>query len=97
MKITKKAQQYMQEQAKQYENPALVVFERVYRGWCGTEVINTVVLAEKKQIGDVNAFEEKKMENLEFPLYLDKKLISMWDTTKVDLVGWSSFKRLALV
>ncbi len=37
------------------------------------------------------------MENLEFPLYLDKKLISMWDTTKVDLVGWSSFKRLALV
>ncbi|UYP45403.1 hypothetical protein NEF87_001688 [Candidatus Lokiarchaeum ossiferum] len=37
------------------------------------------------------------MENLEFPLFLDKNLIGLWDRTKVDLVGWSSFKRLALV
>ena len=99
MDITPKAVDYVQDQAKanKLEDPILVVFQQVYRGWCGTEVVTNVAPADKSQIKDDSAFAIKSIENCKYPIYLDKRVSGLWERSKIDLAGWSSFKRLVLL
>ena len=97
MNITNEACAYLQEQAKEFANPILVVIQRVYRGWCGTEVVNVVAPADEEMIQDKDAFEVKKTEECKFPIYIDKRIGHLWGQAKIDLAGWAAFKRLVLV
>ena len=98
MQITKEAKSYITEQVQELDNPVLVVFERVYRGWCGVERITSVVPADLSQIPDKDPFTEKTMQDFQYPLYLQKELEHLWDSkTKIDVAGWSAFRRLVLI
>ena len=97
MEISSKAVDYVKKQVKELEEPILVVFQQVYRGWCGTEVVTNVAPADKSQIKDDSAFSIKNIENFNIPLYLDKRVTGLWGRSKIDLAGWSSFKRLVLL
>ena len=53
-------------------------------------------MADKSQIHDFSAFEEREIPEFKYPLFLDKKLSHLWGG-KIDLTGWSAFKRLVIV
>ena len=98
LKITNEAKSFITEKVQELENPVLVVFERVYRGWCGVERVTSVVPADLSQIPDKDPFTQKTMQDFQFPLYLQKELEHLWDSqTKIDVAGWSSFRRLVIV
>ena len=98
MKITTEAKSFITEKFQELENPVLVVFERVYRGWCGVERVTSVVPADLSQIPDKDPFIQKTMQDFHYPLYLQKELEHLWGSkTKIDVAGWSSFRRLVIV
>ena len=98
LKITKEAKKFITEKFQELENPILVIFERVYRGWCGVEKVMSVVPADLSQIQDKDPFTQKTMQDFQYPLYLQKELEHLWDSkTKIDVAGWSSFRRLVIV
>ena len=97
MQITPDACELMQEQSKEFETPVLVVFQRVYRGWCGTEVVNVVAPANEDMIQDKSGFDVMESEDCKYPVFLDKKLAHLWTQSKIDVAGWAAFKRLVLI
>lgn len=97
MKITEGACAFIKEQCKELKNPVIVVFQREYRGWCGTSVVNSVSPAEKDQIKDEGQFIIKNEPECPFPIYVEKKLEGLWNKAKIDVAGWSTFQRLVIL
>lgn len=97
MKISEGAINFIKEQAAQYKEPVVVMFQRTYRGWCGESTVNSVEVAEKAQIREASKFVIKKFDGTDYSVYVDKNLESLWNRAKVDIAGWSSFQRLVLV
>ena len=97
MQITEGACTFIKEQSKELKNPVLVLFQREYRGWCGTSVVNTVTPAEKDQIRDEGQFSIQKVPECDVPIYVEKKLEGLWNKAKIDVAGWSTFQRLVIL
>jgi len=56
-----------------------------------------VAPANEDMIQDKAGFDIKETEDCKYPVFLDKRLSHLWDQTKIDVAGWSSFKRLVLI
>ena len=97
MIVTKKAKNYIQEQSKNLNNPCIVLFQQIYRGWCGTEVVTRVATADQSQVHNDIRFIMKQSEDCNYPIYVEEPLEKYWNMTKIDVAGWSAFKRLVLI
>ena len=98
MDITQEAIEYIESNTEALKEPVVAIFERTYRGWCGVQKVKTIAPVEKERVQNQSQFNIEKLDTLKVPIYVQK---SIWDDVKskfnIDLVGWSKFKRLALV
>ena len=95
MQITQDACNYVKNSP--FEDTVIVIFEREYKGWCGTQKVRSVAPAERTKVINPEKYVEKTIENCNFPVLIDGNLVQNWEKMKIDLVGWSAFKRLSLI
>ncbi len=97
MEITEEACSFVSEQSGVMHDPVIVVFERIYRGWCGeTKVIN-VAPADREQVIQPDNYIEKSIPECKFPIFFEMNLQHLYETARIDVVGWAAFRRLALI
>ena len=100
MDITDSAVEFIkQESATLNYDPAVMVFERVFQGWCGQSRAVTASLVDKKML--VNDSESgyiiKSDSQCLVPIWIEKNLQYLVDKSIIDVVGWSTFRRLIVV
>ena len=97
MKVSKGACDYLTEKATEFKEPVIVLFEQIYRGWCGVSKVTSVVAEDKANIEDPGKFSVKKVDGCNYPIYLQKGLESIWGRAKIDVAGWSTYRRLVVL
>ena len=96
MNISSEAIQFAVEKSQGLADPVIVVFERVYRGWCGPSRFTRAIVQSREKISLISddEFVEKSFENCPFPVLLESKVTYLWNHAKIELNGRSVYRKL---
>ena len=97
MDITKDAAELIGKEMTNFDEPIIAIYEHVYNSWCGLRRVNSITSTSGTEIKDKSQFDVRNSEKVKVPIYIQKKISGIWDSHDIDVVGWKSFKRLALV
>lgn len=95
--IHKDAKSFVLDQ-KDFKNPAIVVFERVYTSWCGPKTYQGVQIAEKEELEKYKELKPVSEKNAEFAVFCEENLLAkLQGNASIGLSGYGPYQRLALV
>ncbi|WP_371803778.1 hypothetical protein [Candidatus Lokiarchaeum ossiferum] len=52
--------------------------------------------ADREKVISPENYIEKSIPECKFPIFFESNLHHLYDSAKIDVVGWSAFRRLAL-
>lgn len=84
--------EYIAEASKTLKEPVLAILEREIQGCCSTKIVNQIMLVNREDIPDLNAF--KVVEKDGWFIFLDNKIANHEDKIIIDFTGLSSIRRL---
>lgn len=94
--VTEEAKKYVLEQSpKEGASLSLLIRELEYNSWCGPRRVVQVELVEGEPKS--NRFDDITPQGEVIKVFAEKDLKSKIKGKKVDLIGWSYYKRLALL
>ena len=98
MDITNDACEFIKQESSAFKyDPVVMVFERVFQGWCGQSKAVTASLVDKKMLANDAEFIIKNGSKCLVPIWIEKNLQYLVDKTIIDVAGWSTFRRLIVV
>ena len=99
MDITNDACEFIKQETTTFNyDPAVMVFERVFQGWCGQSKAVTASLVDKKMlVKNDSEYIIKNGSKCLIPIWIEKNLQYLVDKSIIDVAGWSTFRRLIVV
>ena len=83
---------------KDFKNPAIVVFERVYTSWCGPKTYQGIQVGEKEELEKYKELKPVNEKNVDFAVFCEENLFEkLKGSASIGLTGFGPYKRLALV
>ena len=96
MDITNDACEFIKQESFNYD-PVVMVFERIYQGWCGQSKAVTASLVDKKMLVNESEYIIKNGSKCLVPIWIEKNLQYLVGKSTIDVAGWSTFRRLIVV
>ena len=98
MDISNEAIEFIKQESSTFKyDPVVMVFERVFQGWCGQSKAVTASIVDKKMLANDSNFIVQNGLKCLVPIWIEKNLQYLVDKTTIDVAGWSTFRRLIVV
>ena len=96
--LSQEAIDYITEHKKEFDDPAIVIFERTYKGCCGPpQTIIGVTLYEAEELKKIKDLIELNSEEYDLKIFVEKVVYDKLKEGLIDVMGFGPFRRLTLV
>lgn len=83
---------------KDFKNPAIVVFERIYSSWCGPKTYQGIQIGEKDEFEKFDQLKSVNVKDVDFAVFCEENLLTkLQGNASIGLSGYGPYQRLALV
>lgn len=98
MDISDNACEFIKQETATFNyDPAVMIIERIFQGWCGQSKAVTASLVDRKMLLNESEYIIKNGSQCLVPIWIEKNLQYLVDKSIIDVAGWLTFRRLIVI